>query len=479
VLDLPVISRIRDPAIEGSAQANLDSPVTPRILDRSEHPISRRDIDPNVLKVLYRLTSASHVAYLVGGSVRDLMLGRRPKDFDIATSAHPHQVRELFRNSRLIGRRFRLVHVFFGPQNIEVATFRRRSEETVEDGDLLIRHDNTFGTPEEDAFRRDFTVNALFYDIKSFHVIDYIGGVDDLRARLVRTIGDPEIRLREDPVRMIRAIRLGARFDFTIESGAEAAIRNYRDDLRKASLARLVEETYRTLGMLGAARGLELMLEFGLLDALLPHLGDHLRAESAEPGGLRTTRNLATLERATGAAVAADRALVLAALYLDLYLAQPALRSGMGMRKLVGELRLRGFARGDTERMRLILESFPHLRSPTRRTLRMSRRPYFAEARAFYELMAPNYGAAPAELDQVLSTPEQPPPQGAGIRPVGINGRRRRRRGRRRHHRQSAAPAAGGGPPSSLAASPQGPTPRVTAGSLDAGPDGPASKEPA
>ena len=152
----------------------------PRTLDRSEHPISRRDIDPNVLKVLYRLTILNHIYYMVGGSVRYLMLGRRPKDFDIATAAHPHQVRELFRNSRLIGRRFRLVHVFFGPQNIEVATFRRRSEENVEDGDLLIRHDNTFGTPEEDAFRRDFTVNALFYDIQSFRVIDYVGGVDDL-----------------------------------------------------------------------------------------------------------------------------------------------------------------------------------------------------------------------------------------------------------------------------------------------------------
>ncbi len=430
--------------------------MTPRILDRSEHPISRRDIDPNVLKVLYRLTSANHVAYLVGGSVRDLMLGRRPKDFDIATSAHPHQVRELFRNSRLIGRRFRLVHVFFGSQNIEVATFRRRSEETVEDGDLLIRHDNTFGTPEEDAFRRDFTVNALFYDIRTFHVIDYVGGVDDLRARLVRTIGDPEIRLREDPVRMIRALRLCARFDFTIEPAADAAIRNYREELRKASMARLVEETYRTLGMPGAARGLELMLEFGLLDVLLPHLGEHLRIESAESGGLRTTRNLAALERATGPGVAADRALVLAALYLDLYLARAALRSGMEMRELVGELRLRGFARGDTEQMRLILESFPHLQSPTRRTLRMARRPYFADARAFYELMAPNYGAAPAELDRLLS---MPPPHGGGMRPARIDGRRRRRRGRRRHPRPSAARAADGAPPS-LSASPQGPAPK-------------------
>jgi poly(A) polymerase len=432
--------------------------VIPRILDRSEHPISRRDIDPNVLKVLYRLTSANHVAYLVGGSVRDLMLGRRPKDFDIATSAHPHQVRELFRNSRLIGRRFRLVHVFFGPQNIEVATFRRRSEETVDDGDLLIRHDNTFGTPEEDAFRRDFTVNALFYDIKTFQVIDYVGGVDDLRARLVRTIGDPEIRLREDPVRMIRAIRLCARFDFTIESAAKAALRNYRAELGKASMARLVEETYRTLGMRGAARGLELMLEFGLLDTLLPHLSGHLLAESAQSGGLRTPRNLAVLERATGEGLATDHALVLAALYLDLFLNGAAQGSGIGMRQLVGDLRLSGFARGDTEQMRLILESFPHLLSPTRRTLRIARRPYFAEARAFYELMAPNYGAAPAELDRLLSAP---PPQAAGLRPAGIDDRRRRRRGRHRRHRPSGARGAAAAPPS-----------------LGAGPSGPAPKEP-
>jgi poly(A) polymerase len=288
--------------------------LTPRILDRSEHPISRRDIDPNVLKVLYRLTGAGHVAYLVGGSVRDLMLGRRPKDFDLATSAHPHQVRELFRNSRLIGRRFRLVHVFFGQQNIEVATFRRRSEDTVDEGELLIRHDNTFGTPEEDAFRRDFTVNALFYDIRNFQVIDYVGGVDDLRARTVRTIGEPEIRLREDPVRMIRALRLCARFDFTLEPATAAAIRDYRDELRKASMARLVEETYRTLGMAGAARALELMLQFGLLESLLPHLGEHLRSGPADSEPSRVLRNLAALERASSAGTVADHALLLAAL---------------------------------------------------------------------------------------------------------------------------------------------------------------------
>src|SRR5271155_4496160 len=145
------------------------------------------------------------------------MLSRKPKDFDVATSAHPQQVRDLFRNSRLIGRRFRLVHVFFGPHNIEVATFRRQAEAVLDDSDPMIRHDNTFGTAEEDAFRRDFTVNALFYDPRTFEVIDYTGGVADLEARLIRSVGDPEVRMREDPVRMIRAVRFAAKLGFAIE----------------------------------------------------------------------------------------------------------------------------------------------------------------------------------------------------------------------------------------------------------------------
>jgi hypothetical protein len=208
--------------------------VEPRIIPREEHPISRRDIDPDALKVLYRLRQFTYTAYLVGGSVRDLLLGRRPKDFDIGTSAHPYQIKKLFRNCWIIGRRFRLAHVRFGQNVIEVATFRRQvepGEEIVQDGvpapdpstpegEHLIHRDNTFGTPEEDAFRRDFTINALFYDIANFSVIDYVGGLDDLRAGVVRSIGDPHVRLREDPVRMIRAIALAARLDFTIDPGA-------------------------------------------------------------------------------------------------------------------------------------------------------------------------------------------------------------------------------------------------------------------
>src|SRR5260370_17219451 len=235
-------------------------------------------MDGNVVKVVYRLAGAGHEAYLVGGGVRDLMLSRKPKDFDVATSAHPQQVRELFRNSRLIGRRFRLVHVFFGQQNVEVATFRRRGEVEGTDGDPLIRQDNTFGTPEEDALRRDFTVNSLFYDPKTFRVIDYAGGLPDLEARMIRTISDPEVRMREDPVRMIRAVRFAAKLGFQIEPDTRAAIRTHREDLLKSSTPRLIEEIYRTFNGAPPARALVLMEELGLLDVALPFLSEHLRA---------------------------------------------------------------------------------------------------------------------------------------------------------------------------------------------------------
>src|ERR671927_432652 len=218
--------------------------VDPRIVPRAEHTLSRSNIDPDALKVLYRLRQADYIAYLVGGSVRDLLLGRRPKDFDIGTSAHPYQVKKLFRNCWIIGRRFRLAHVKFGNKVIEVATFRRQlepGEEVVQDGvpapdpttsegQHLIHRDNTFGTPEEDAFRRDFTINALFYDIATFSIIDYVGGLEDLQARVIRSIGDPEVRFLEDPVRMLRAIALAARLGFAIEPTLLQSIRALRHE---------------------------------------------------------------------------------------------------------------------------------------------------------------------------------------------------------------------------------------------------------
>ena len=260
--------------------------VQPRIVLRAEHPISRRDIDPDALKVLYRLRQFDHVAYLVGGSVRDLLLGRRPKDFDIGTSAHPYQVKKLFRNCWIIGRRFRLAHVKFGQKVIEVATFRRQlepGEEVVQDGvpapdpttpqgEQLIHRDNTFGTPEEDAFRRDFTINALFYDIATFSIIDYVGGLDDVRAGLVRAIGDPEVRFREDPVRMLRAVALAARLDFAIDPPVLDAIRLLRHEIAKAAPPRLLEEYYKILRAGAAEKAFRTLAQLGLLEPISSEL---------------------------------------------------------------------------------------------------------------------------------------------------------------------------------------------------------------
>src|SRR3954468_14794305 len=256
--------------------------TAPRIVPRADHTISRRDIDADALKVLYRLRQYEHIAYLVGGSVRDLLLGRRPKDFDIGTSAHPYQVKKLFRNCWIIGRRFRLAHVKFGQKVIEVATFRRQvaaGEEVVQDGvpapdpstpegEQLIHHDNTFGTPEEDAFRRDFTINALAYDIADFSIIDFVGGLEDLRAGVVRSIGDPDVRLNEDPVRMIRAIAIAARLDFTIEPSLLEAIRRHRREIAKSSLPRLIEEFYKILRAGAAEKTFRQMADVGLLEPI-------------------------------------------------------------------------------------------------------------------------------------------------------------------------------------------------------------------
>jgi len=431
--------------------------LEPHILERAEHPVSRRDIDPDVLKVLYRLIKAGQLAYLVGGSVRDLMLGRRPKDFDVATDAHPQQVRDLFRNSRLIGRRFRLVHVFFGPKNIEVATFRKQAEGVTID-DPLIRHDNTFGTPEEDAFRRDFTVNSLFYDPQTFRVIDYAGGVADLRARLIRTIGDPELRMREDPVRMLRAVRFAAKLGFEIEPATLAAIERHRCDLQKASMPRLVEETFRTIGQTGAARALVLMEELGLLEQLMPWLSAHLKAEARPLKDACTTRNLAALGETISTGVSPPHEVVLAAMFLDMqtagnpanYVPQHlgALRAGAQF-DLVGELRRRGFARADTDFMRLIIEAFPHLMRPSRRARKLIRRPYFENARRLFEAVAGTYAADTSTLARFLADPEaylhsrtSPPP----VADASTKPRRRRRRGRRRPPWERGASAIGQAP---------------------------------
>jgi poly(A) polymerase len=262
--------------------------MPPRIRPRSEHPISRRQIDPDALKVLYRLSSAGYKAYLVGGSVRDLLLSRVPKDFDIGTDAHPQAVRRLFRNCRLIGRRFRLAHILFAEGKvIEVSTFRRRPEPLDPDApELLMTSDNVFGTAREDAMRRDFTINGLFYNIADFSVIDYVGGLEDLEAGLVRTIGDPDIRFREDPVRMMRAVEFASRLGFAITPDAYEAILAHRREIIKSAPPRVTEELSQSLKGGHALTTFLLLREVGLLDVLLPELAEVLReADPEHPHG--------------------------------------------------------------------------------------------------------------------------------------------------------------------------------------------------
>ncbi len=253
----------------------------PVVYARSEHCISRKNIDPDALKVLYRLSSLGHTAYLVGGGVRDLLLGRKPKDFDVGTSAKPNEVRHAFRNCFLIGRRFRLAHVRFGDKVIETATFRQNSQSVGE----IIEHaaegpfeDNTFGTPETDAYRRDFTVNGLFYDIRDFSVIDWVGGMEDLKRKVIRSIGDPEIRFQEDPVRMMRAVKFSSRLGFKIEKGTLAAMKKYHACILNAAIPRICEEVFRLFPYGHSEEAFRLMYEVGLLGDLLPDLAKCIAA---------------------------------------------------------------------------------------------------------------------------------------------------------------------------------------------------------
>jgi poly(A) polymerase len=245
----------------------------PRIIPRPEHTVSRRDIDLEALKVLYRLYHAGYTAYLVGGGVRDLLLGKRPKDFDVVTDARPGELRKLFRNSRIIGKRFRLVQVFFrGGRIVEVSTFRRRSEfdEQNHDPEAPPAKDNTFGTPAEDAQRRDLTINGLFYNIGDFSLVDYVDGLEDLKAGRIRVIGDPAVRFIRDPVRMLRVLRHAARIGFAIDPAAWREILDKRHLIRTCPPARVRDELFKDFRSAAAAPFFKLMLDSGLFFAIFP-----------------------------------------------------------------------------------------------------------------------------------------------------------------------------------------------------------------
>ena len=282
-------------------------PPSPHGLGRHEVDLDEARIDPDVQKVVRRLVRHGHEAYLVGGCVRDLLLDRRPKDFDVATSARPEQVRELFRNSRIIGRRFRLVHVLFqGGKVIEVATFRRNPKDEADEphmngsDELLIRSDNVFGEASEDALRRDFTINALFYDLEKRQILDWVGGMEDVRRRVVHTIGDPETRFGEDPVRILRALKFAGRLDLGITPDVYDAIVYCRESLALAARPRISEEIMRLLRGGQARRTIYLAWETGVLDVLLPELAGLLYDNGEEDGpGHRVFRLLDYVDRRT------------------------------------------------------------------------------------------------------------------------------------------------------------------------------------
>jgi poly(A) polymerase len=263
-------------------------PTLPRIVPRPEHTISRADISPNALKVLYRLKDAGYQSFLVGGAVRDLLLGRKPKDFDVATNARPHEVRSLFRNCRLIGRRFHLAHVRFGNEIVEVATFRAAHTAVDEDNAIdeaghrvldasgRILRDNLYGTIEEDVWRRDFTANALYYNIEDFSVWDYCGGFEDCKAQVLRLIGDPVTRYHEDPVRMLRAVRFAAKLKFRMHEDTAAPIPELAWMLDGMPPARLFDEANKLFLAGSAWPSFELLEQYELLPHLLPPLADAL-----------------------------------------------------------------------------------------------------------------------------------------------------------------------------------------------------------
>lgn len=256
-----------------STEHSIPKKRLPAIIPRKEHNISRNRISQAALKVLYRLHKAGFAAYLVGGSVRDLLLGGTPKDFDVATDAHPEQVHKLFQNSYIVGRRFRLVHVRFGSEIIEVATFRGYSDDNpdrVQTQHGMIIRDNVYGTLEDDVWRRDFTVNALYYNIADFSVVDYTGGVADLKQKCIRVIGDPDARYREDPARMLRAIRFAAKLGFEIESDSAELIKSLRELLLQVPPARLFDKLLKIFHSGKSFATYQLLSEYNLFSVLFP-----------------------------------------------------------------------------------------------------------------------------------------------------------------------------------------------------------------
>jgi len=440
----------------------MNGGTTPRVLARPDHSVSRNGLSASAIKVLYRLHRSGYTSYLVGGGVRDLLLGGKPKDFDVATNARPQEIRRLFRNSRIIGRRFRLVHVMFRGEIVEVATFRASpeppegpddwEEAEAEAAEADAEPDRTpiptrvdravYGTPAEDAIRRDFTINGLFYDIADFSVIDYVGGLDDLDARRIRTIGQPERRFHEDPVRMLRALEYGARLGFEIESKTRDAINECRDEITGASPARLSYELFETLRSGNSTTIYSAWRGSGLFDLAFPEVAGRTEED---------VEVLREVDRAVARGEGLPDSTLIGAFYLHPFYREFA-ELTRGGRKLDNAEMLRRIAvmlEGAATNLRLSNHTHHLLsqglftltkmhRAPERgrQVLKVARQEYFRVALGLYGLAgavglvpadaARGWSAAVARLDkggEATSRDEYPP------------GAKRRRRPRRRRRR--------------------------------------------
>ncbi len=410
--------------------------VAPVIFSRADHPISRTLIDDDALKVLHRLRKFNHTAYLVGGGVRDLLLQRHPKDFDIGTSAHPHEIKRIFRNCWIIGRRFRLAHVKFGSKTIEVATFRKQvpldDKASVSSGGTkepdkqasddpnaprqVIRRDNTFGTPEEDAFRRDFTINGLFYDISTFAIIDYVGGVEDLQNKILRCIGEPNERFVEDPVRMLRAVAFAARLDFRIDAPIRDGIKNNHAEIKNASPARLIEELYKLLRSGVSTKTFKALSKSDLLQHIAPEV-EHNKS-------IRLWRSLDALDayrsRFTASPESLTNAVLLGSLMTPVQTLNlsPRRRDDRSVGLTLGDLPL---ARKDVDRLRraLVLQSrLTDPKLPARAARGILTRPSFPDALTWLTIHGNNPDAV-SRWQELAAKGPQPRPE---------KKRRRRRR---------------------------------------------------
>jgi poly(A) polymerase len=441
-------------------QLTLDglAPEDRRDASAQKGPIDVDKIDADAQKVVRRLARAGFETYFVGGCVRDLLLGRRPKDFDVATSATPPEIKQQFRNSRIIGRRFRLAHVFFGQKIIETATFRSNpkapqdfGEEGTEEGseeeaNLLIRHDNVFGTSEEDSRRRDFTVNGLFYDLEEQRIVDYVGGLEDLGKRLIRSIGDAGIRFQEDPVRILRALKFAARLGFDIDPADYAAILAHRGEIAKCAPPRVLEELYRLLRGGAARRSLELLDVTGVLGVLSADLATLLGREGDHEGAARLFGALDRLDAHVADGYVPSNSLILGLLTAPFVHDALYAEDESGSIEIIEDITqpildsLR-VSRRDSERLRQILVAQRRLGPSRRRRTRnaaLARREFFPDALMLFELVHGETDPGVAdELQRWRALVAAPPGAGEPTHATGDGPPRRRRRRRGGRGRQT------------------------------------------